>query len=70
MFINSLIWGIIEHGQILYLQIGADLSHVFCTSGAATVIKTYGPDLIVHPYIPDSTDYEDQEVWPCMLTWH
>ena len=43
-------------------QIGADLSHVFCTSGAATVIKTYGPDLIVHPYLPDSTDYEDQEV--------
>ena len=23
-------------------QIGADLSHVFCTSGAATVIKCYG----------------------------
>jgi len=35
-------------------QIGADLSHVFCTEGAATVIKSYSPELIVHPYLPDS----------------
>ncbi|EFN55939.1 hypothetical protein CHLNCDRAFT_57702 [Chlorella variabilis] len=34
-------------------QIGADLSHVFCTEGAATVIKGYSPELIVHPYLPD-----------------
>lgn len=37
-------------------QIGADLSHVFCTEGAATVIKSYSPELIVHPYLPDSHD--------------
>lgn len=36
------------------LKIGADLSHVFCTDGAATVIKGYSPELIVHPYLPDS----------------
>ncbi|KAL4451921.1 hypothetical protein ABPG75_007583 [Micractinium tetrahymenae] len=36
------------------LKIGADLSHVFCTDGAATVIKSYSPELIVHPYLPDS----------------
>lgn len=36
------------------MQIGADLSHVFCTDGAATVIKGYSPELIVHPYLPDS----------------
>lgn len=35
-------------------QIGADLSHVFCAEGAATVIKVYSPELIVHPYLPDS----------------
>ena len=40
-------------------QVGADLSHCFCTSGAATVIKSYSPELIVHPYLPDSTDYDD-----------
>ena len=39
---------------LLAAQIGADLSHVFCTEGAATVIKSYSPELIVHPYLPDS----------------
>ena len=39
-----------------FMQIGADLSHVFCTEGAATVIKSYSPELIVHPYLPDSHD--------------
>ena len=38
------------------LKVGADLSHVFCTNGAATVIKSYSPELIVHPYLPDSED--------------
>ncbi|CAK0739311.1 hypothetical protein CVIRNUC_001155 [Coccomyxa viridis] len=38
------------------LKVGADLSHVFCTEGAATVIKSYSPELIVHPYLPDSND--------------
>ena len=47
---------------------GADLSHVFCTSGAATVIKSYSPELIVHPYLPDSTDYDD-EVRRLMQAW-
>lgn len=38
------------------LKLGADLSHVFCTNGAATVIKCYSPELIVHPYIPDEEE--------------
>ncbi|DBB02509.1 hypothetical protein WJX82_002911 [Trebouxia sp. C0006] len=45
--------------SITCLRVGADLSHCFCTSGAATVIKSYSPELIVHPYLPDSTDYDD-----------
>eukprot|EP01098_Paradermamoeba_levis_P002179 TRINITY_DN12578_c0_g1_i1.p1 TRINITY_DN12578_c0_g1~~TRINITY_DN12578_c0_g1_i1.p1 ORF type:complete len:323 (-),score=74.63 TRINITY_DN12578_c0_g1_i1:59-1027(-) len=36
------------------LKVGADLSHVFCTEGAATAIKSYSPDLIVHPYFFES----------------
>ena len=39
-------------------QVGSDLSHVFCTDGAATVIKSYSPELIVHPYLPDEGAYE------------
>ena len=46
------------------MQVGADLSHVFCTSGAATVIKSYSPELIVHPYLPDSSEYDDDVSCP------
>uniref|UniRef100_A0A7I4EBX6 ATP-dependent (S)-NAD(P)H-hydrate dehydratase n=1 Tax=Physcomitrium patens TaxID=3218 RepID=A0A7I4EBX6_PHYPA len=38
------------------LKMGADLAHVFCTSGAATVIKSYSPELIVHPVLHESYD--------------
>ena len=34
------------------LRVGADLSHVFCTTDAATAIKSYSPELIVHPCLP------------------
>lgn len=46
------------------MQVGADLSHVFCTEGAATVIKSYSPELIVHPYLPDSNDYDEDVSQP------
>ncbi|KAJ0092577.1 hypothetical protein Patl1_25438 [Pistacia atlantica] len=35
-------------------RIGADLSHVFCTKDAAPVIKSYSPELIVHPILEES----------------
>ncbi|XP_026971635.1 ATP-dependent (S)-NAD(P)H-hydrate dehydratase isoform X4 [Sagmatias obliquidens] len=34
------------------LKVGADLSHVFTTQDAAPVIKSYSPELIVHPVLP------------------
>jgi len=37
------------------LRVGADLSHVFCTRDAGAPIKSYSPDLIVHPVLPDSS---------------
>ena len=33
------------------LKMGADLAHVFCAEGAGQVIKSYSPELIVHPYL-------------------
>lgn len=33
------------------LKVGADLSHIFCPEAAAPVIKSYSPDLIVHPIL-------------------
>jgi len=32
-------------------RLGVDLSHVICDPSAATVIKSYSPDLIVHPIL-------------------
>ncbi|CAN7994798.1 unnamed protein product [Ixodes hexagonus] len=31
------------------LRTGADMAHVFCAPGAATAIKSYSPELMVHP---------------------
>jgi ATP-dependent NAD(P)H-hydrate dehydratase len=31
------------------LKMGADLAHIFCCKEAATAIKSYSPELIVHP---------------------
>lgn len=41
------------------MKVGADLAHVFCTGDAATVIKSYSPELIVHPVL-DSPDAGSQ----------
>jgi hypothetical protein len=35
---------------------GGDLAHVFCTAGAATVIKSYSPEIIVYPVLHESYD--------------
>jgi hypothetical protein len=35
---------------------GADLAHIFCTAGAATVIKSYSPEIIVHLVLHESYD--------------
>lgn len=36
---------------ITALRMGADLSHVICAPSAADAIKSYAPDLIVHPIL-------------------
>ncbi|KAL7751870.1 hypothetical protein RI367_002870 [Sorochytrium milnesiophthora] len=38
-------------GAITALKLGADLAHVVCDTSAAPVIKSYSPELIVHPYL-------------------
>ena len=44
------------------MQCGADLSHVFCSGNAAPVIKGYSPELLVHPYLRESTEFKPGEV--------
>uniref|UniRef100_A0A3Q3XIT8 ATP-dependent (S)-NAD(P)H-hydrate dehydratase n=1 Tax=Mola mola TaxID=94237 RepID=A0A3Q3XIT8_MOLML len=45
------------------LKAGADLSHVFCTKDAALVIKSYSPELIVHPVLDSPNAVEEIEKW-------
>uniref|UniRef100_A0A3Q2QWA6 ATP-dependent (S)-NAD(P)H-hydrate dehydratase n=1 Tax=Fundulus heteroclitus TaxID=8078 RepID=A0A3Q2QWA6_FUNHE len=45
------------------LKVGGDLSHVFCTKDAATVIKSYSPELIVHPVLDSPNAVEEIETW-------
>jgi ATP-dependent NAD(P)H-hydrate dehydratase len=40
---------------IAALRTGADIVHVFCPPSAATVIKGFSPDLVVHPLLVDSS---------------
>ncbi|KAI8151781.1 ATP-dependent (S)-NAD(P)H-hydrate dehydratase [Colletotrichum sp. SAR 10_70] len=35
-------------------RLGCDMSHVICTPGAAATIKTYSPNLMVHPLMRQS----------------
>ncbi|GAU33461.1 hypothetical protein TSUD_380970 [Trifolium subterraneum] len=51
------------------LKIGADLSHVFCTKDAAPVIKSYSPELIVHPVLEESYSVreEDKKIIACKV---
>ncbi|XP_005999446.2 ATP-dependent (S)-NAD(P)H-hydrate dehydratase isoform X1 [Latimeria chalumnae] len=45
------------------LKVGADLSHVFCTKDSATVIKSYSPELIVHPVLDSPHAIQEVEKW-------
>ncbi|GLI62880.1 hypothetical protein VaNZ11_005639 [Volvox africanus] len=42
------------------LAVGADLSHVFCSTSAAPIIKQYSPDILVHPYFLQRSDLLQQ----------
>ncbi|KAH9930357.1 Ribokinase-like protein [Fomitopsis serialis] len=50
--------------SISALRIGADLSHVICSPTAAGAIKSYSPDLIVHPILRE--DQSPAEVKPAL----
>lgn len=37
--------------------LGADMSHVLCDAAAAPIIKSYSPNIMVHPYLASSTSF-------------
>lgn len=42
-------------------KLGCDMSHVICEPGAGAVIKTYSPNLMVHPYMRQSKNMAASE---------
>jgi len=42
-------------------KLGADMSHVICEPGAGAVIKTYSPNLMVHPYMRQQKNFGEKE---------
>ncbi|KHN95328.1 YjeF domain containing protein [Metarhizium album ARSEF 1941] len=49
-------------------KLGCDMAHVICTPAAAAVIKTYSPNLMVHPLLRESTDDEETLLDPDKLS--
>ena len=45
------------------LKCGADLVHVFCEKEAGNVIKSYSPELIVHPVLDTDAAIEEVDTW-------
>ncbi|KAI0429273.1 H-hydrate dehydratase [Xylaria sp. FL1042] len=41
-------------------RLGCDMSHIICTPGAGAVIKTYSPNLMVHPLMRQSSKDKDK----------
>lgn len=37
------------YSAISALKVGGDLSHIFCSKSASSAIKSYSPEVIVHP---------------------
>lgn len=42
-------------------KLGCDMSHVICEPGAGQVIKTYSPNLMVHPYMRQQKNLQKGE---------
>lgn len=51
------------YAAISSLRVGADLSHVICCEKAAPVIKSYSPELIVHPLLDIKNAIEEIKPW-------
>lgn len=45
------------------LKVGGDLAHVFCQQAASPVIKSYSPELIVHPLLDKESAVQDIMEW-------
>lgn len=49
------------YAAISSLKVGGDLAHIFCAKSAATAIKAYSPEIIVHPVFASSSEVKLNE---------
>lgn len=49
---------------------GCDMTHVICERDAATVIKSYSPNLMVHPYLKMGQNGEMHKIKPLLSRMH
>ena len=52
------------------LRTGADLVHIFCCKEASTPIKSFSPELIVHPILDDETETAINQIMPWLSRLH
>ena len=63
MAISGVLTGAPYFAAISGLKTGADLVHVFCEQQAGQVIKSYSPELIVHPVLDTEYVLEEIDQW-------
>ena len=61
--ISGVLTGAPYFAAISGLKTGADLVHVFCEQQAGQVIKSYSPELIVHPVLDTEYVLEEIDQW-------
>lgn len=45
------------YSAISALKVGGDLGHIFCNKASSTPIKTYSPEIIVHPVFVSDDEF-------------
>lgn len=57
------------YSAISSLKVGADLAHIFCSKSSSSGIKSYSPEIIVHPlFVSDEEISCTQEETQIMIT--
>ena len=61
--LQSLILGAAYYCGVSALKTGADSVHIFCDAAAATVIRSYTTELVIHPVLDQEYGMEEVDVW-------
>lgn len=59
------------YSAISALRVGGDLSHIFCSKFSSPAIKSYSPEIIVHPVFVSEEEvrFSEQEMRDMVVDW-